>query len=125
MGRGRSAGGLVATQTTARAEASHGVLRQRAVVRAPSRPWTRKERTRIDSLAEWVCFPCLLAAWVLYAMVTWVPKALFWRDLLIGALVMAALGAALARLPRGNPIRAVGATIMALALMSALCILLW
>lgn len=83
-------------------------------------------RTPLDTFAEWVCAPCLLAAWVLYAIVTWAPEALFGRDLLIGALVVVALGAAIARLPQANKVyRTVGATTMVAGLLAVVCIAAW
>lgn len=84
------------------------------------------KKTLLEVVAEWVCLPSFLVAGALYALVTWVPEAVLKRDLLIGAFLVAGVGAGLVTLraaPRG--IRVTGMTAMVAGPTAAVLVWLW
>jgi len=86
----------------------------------------RAKKTSLEAVGEWVCLPSFLVAGALYALVTCVPDAVLKRDLLIGAFLVAGVGAGLVNFraaPKG--IRVTGVTAMAAGLTAAACVVLW
>lgn len=84
------------------------------------------KRALPEVLAEWVCVPCFLAVVASYNLITFAPKALFKRELVAAALVVAGLGAGLVNVRADRRVlRIVGATAMTAGLAAAICVFLW
>jgi hypothetical protein len=87
------------------------------------------DRARISVLrvvAHAVGAPCVALAAVLYFLTTWVPDALYKRDLMCVALLLAATGAGLVNLRGSSPrVRIAGGIAMAVGVVSALAVGAW
>ena len=87
---------------------------------------SRVKRTWLELVAEWACLPCILAAGVLYALVTWVPEAVHERNLMVGSFLVAGVGAGLVNLRKARrSLRVTGATCMVAGLATVVCIGFW